>query len=544
MERIFVSSVQKEFAAERQALRDFVRRDPLLRQFFDVFLFEDGPASGRSVRSVYLGEVDRCTVYVALLGHDYGSEDREGISPTEREFDRATAQRKERLVFLRHADDSARVPKLQAFVRKIGTDVVRRRFSSTDELLREFSASLVAHLTRRGLIQSLPIEQRPCAGASLADIDPEAIRRFVALARHERQFPLAAETSPAEVLAHLNLLSDGQPTGAAVLLFGREPHRFLPAAEVRCMHFHGVEVARPVPLYRVIKGNLFEQVDRATDFVLSVVNRSVGTRDQSTRAPVAYEIPPPVVREAVVNAVAHRDYASSGAVQVAVFSDRVEVWNPGELLPPLTPAGLRAPHSSLSRNPRICEALFLARYIEKFGTGTLMMIRESRAHSLPEPAFDQRPGEFIASLGRDWLTPQVLARFRLNERQRQSLDYVRAHGSITSAAHQHLTSATRKTATRDLADLVGQGVLARSGDRRAARYRLVPYGTFMGHLRHAWAPASMGHLSDISDIAPARRAQKPVRRSDSKTTQSTSTPAKRRPARKPSARRPQKKSSR
>jgi predicted HTH transcriptional regulator len=118
---------------------------------------------------------------------------------------------------------------------------------------------------------------------------------------------------------------------AAILLFGRDPQRFVPAGEVRCMHFHGTAVERPAPSYQVFKGNLFEQVDRGADFVLSVLNRRVGTRALSAQASVSYEIPPDVVREAIVNAVAHRDYASGAAVQVLVFSDRVEVWNPGTL---------------------------------------------------------------------------------------------------------------------------------------------------------------------------------------------------------------------
>lgn len=92
-----------------------------------------------------------------------------------------------------------------------------------------------------------------------------------------------------------------------------------------------------------------------------------------------------------MNAVAHRDYTSlGGAVQVSVFADRVEVWNPGTLPAPLTTESLRQPHGSIPRNHRLCDALFLARYIEKYGTGTLMMIRESLAHNLPEPDFAQR----------------------------------------------------------------------------------------------------------------------------------------------------------
>lgn len=87
------------------------------------------------------------------------------------------------------------------------------------------------------------------------------------------------------------------------------------------MHFHGTEVQRPVPFYRVFKGTLFEQVSLAADFVLSKLNRSVGTRAESNQAPVRYEIPPDVIREAIVNAIAHRDYTSPGAVQVSVFAE-------------------------------------------------------------------------------------------------------------------------------------------------------------------------------------------------------------------------------
>ena len=90
--RIFISSVQSELARERMALRDYLRGDILTRRFFDVFLFEDMPASDRRPDEVYLDEAERCDLYVGLFGRDYGSEDGQGISPTEREFDCATAR--------------------------------------------------------------------------------------------------------------------------------------------------------------------------------------------------------------------------------------------------------------------------------------------------------------------------------------------------------------------------------------------------------------------------------------------------------------------
>jgi len=114
MEGVFVSSVQKELAEERRAVRDFVERDPLLRRFFSVFLFEDLPARDRRADEIYLDEVDHCGVYVGIFGDEYGFEDAEGFSPTEREFDRATAQTKTRLIFVKGATDERRHPKMRA----------------------------------------------------------------------------------------------------------------------------------------------------------------------------------------------------------------------------------------------------------------------------------------------------------------------------------------------------------------------------------------------------------------------------------------------
>jgi ATP-dependent DNA helicase RecG len=180
-----------------------------------------------------------------------------------------------------------------------------------------------------------------------------------------------------------------------------------------------------------------------------------------------------VVREAVVNALAHRDYTQPGAVQVSVFADRVEVSNPGGLLPPLTLEQLRRPHRSLTRNARVCEALYLAGYIEKYGTGTLMMIRESARHALPEPEFAQTPGDFAIALWRDWLTASVLDRLELSDRQRSSISHLKTSRQMTNADYRRLTGATERTAARDLEDLASKGVVERTARTgRGTAYRL------------------------------------------------------------------------
>ena len=396
---LFLSSVQKEFAAERLALRDFLQGDPLLRRFFEPVLFEDLPASDRRADELYLDQVDRCSLYVGLLGSEYGSVDAGGLSPTEREFQRAGERGKTRLIFLKAADDTSRDPRMLALIRQAEASLVRRRFATTAELIAGLYAALVQWLDDHQLIRSGPFDASPCPNASLADLDDNRIAWFIERARQVRGFPLPPNASASELLTHLNLLAHGQPVHAAVLLFGRQPQRFLLSSELKAAHFHGTAIAKPIPSYQVFKGTVFELVDQAVDFVLARLSFSVGTRAASTQAPAAYEIPPEVIREAIVNAVAHRDYTSNGSVQVMVFADRVEIWNPGSLPPSLSLAQLRQPHGSIPANPLLAEPLYLAQYIERLGTGTADMIRRCREAGLPEPVFSLDDG-FRIALGR------------------------------------------------------------------------------------------------------------------------------------------------
>ncbi len=397
--RIFISSVQKEFAKERKALRDFLRGDPLLRRFFDVFLFEDVPAVDRGADEVYLHEVKRCNIYVGLFGKEYGITDKKGYSPTHREYDLATQLGKHRLIFVKGADDRSKTPQMQALIKEVGDQVVRRRFVSASELVAALYGSLVQYLDEHELIRSVPFDASFCRKATIDDLDEEKIHTFLTLARRARGFPLPEDSTSMEILTHLNLLDKERPSNAAILLFGKQPQRFLISSEIKCAHFHSIEITKPIPFYRVYKGTVFDLVDQAVDFVLSKIDLAVGTRTQSVQAPVAYEMPPEVISEAIVNAVAHRDYTSNGSVQVMLFADRLEVWNPGTLPPPLTLAKLRKPHGSVPCNPLLAEPLYLTKYIERMGTGTGDMIRRCRNFGLDEPEFALTDG-FVVTIRR------------------------------------------------------------------------------------------------------------------------------------------------
>lgn len=468
---IFISSVQKELAAERRALKDYIHGDPLLRRFFDVFLFEDLPASDRRADDVYLNEVDRCGIYVGLFGNEYGSGDAGGLSPTEREFDRATAKGKARLIFVKGVDDTDRHPKMVSLIRKAGMQLIRRRFVGVPDLTADLYASLIEHLARTGTLRTRPFDASACPDATLADISEDKVKWFVGRARRERQFVLDENMPVADVLTHLNLFDGGHPTHAAVLLFGRNPQRFLLASEVKCMHFHGTEVRKPIPSYQIYKGTVFDLVDQAVDFVMSKIARTVGTRAQGPEAPVEYELPRDAVAEAIVNAVAHRDYASNASVQIMLFSDRLEVWNPGELPPPLTVERLRKPHASIPRNPLICEPMFLVRYAEKAGSGILDMIALCGQAGLPDPDFRQDGGQFVQTVWRDWLTDSRVEELGLNARQRNAIAFARQHGRITNKDYKKASGVTDRTVLRDFEELVAKGVLEKVGvTGRATHY--------------------------------------------------------------------------
>jgi predicted HTH transcriptional regulator len=305
----------------------------------------------------------------------------------------------------------------------------------------------------------------------MGDISAAAVERFVRRARAERKFPLEPAASPRDVLTHLALFDGHHPSRAAVLLFGRRPEKFLPSAEIKCLHYHGTRQEKPIPSYQAFKGNLFDQIDAAVDFVMGRLRRSVAPRSGGARADVGYELPREVIAEAIVNAAAHRDYRSNAAVQVYVFADRIEVRNPGELPPSLTPDSLRVTHSSVPRNVRLAEVLWFAHYVEKVGTGTLDVIAGCQRADLPEPDFGQSGDEFIVTLWRDWLTEEVLAGLSLNVRQLAAIEWIKRNGKVTNAEYRRLTGASDRSASRDLSQLAASGLLERIGmTGRAASY--------------------------------------------------------------------------
>lgn len=470
--RIFVSSVQKELALERRAVKELVLGDPVLSKFFsDVFLFEDLPARDRGTDKSYLKEAGEREVFIGLLGDEYGKPGADGLSPIEAEFRQATKAHNERLIFLK-ADASHRKPAMVAFVDRACAHLTRRRFEDIPELRRQVSASLLDYLLEVGRLQVAPFDSSLRSDMTLKDIDSKRIDAFLDASEAAGRLAPGGSRAPRNVLLHLNLLSSGRLTNAAVLLFGRQPERLGDPASIQCLHFLGTQKHKPIESQQVFQGTSFMLVDQAREWVLARLARRVGRLEEAGRARVSHEIPVEVLGEALVNAVAHRDYRRAGVTQVELFADRLEVWNPGKLPPGLTPQELREPHAPIARNALIADALYRAQYSQKAGTGTTDMIEACVAHGLPEPSFEQRGPHFVVTLWREWLTAEVVARLALNDRQSSVIPALKTGLVLTSAAYQHITGASRQTASRDLDELVQKGLLERLGAGRGTRYSL------------------------------------------------------------------------
>jgi predicted HTH transcriptional regulator len=390
--RIFISSVQSEFAEERAMLSQYIRTDALLGKFFETFIFEDVPANEASPQQVYLNEVEMADIYLGLYGNKYGYEDEEGVSPTEREYDRAAELHKTRLVFIKSIDEEHRHSKEATLIRKVERDIVRKTFVDTEGLRTSVYASLVRYLEEKEYIRWQPFDAAFDTNAKLDDLDEDKMREFIVQARAKRNFPLSENSSPEKLLAHLSLMDDkGRIANPAILLFGKRPQRFFITSEVKCVQFFGNVVEKPLPAYQICRGTLFEMIDQATAFVMDRVDLAVGTRAEGKTAsvPTDYELPPDAVKEAIVNAVAHRDYTSNGSVQVMLFRNRLEVWNPGRLPYGLTVNKLLEPHKSLPANPLIADPLFWTGYVDKVGTGTEDIVNLCKDKGLKSPEYHQ-----------------------------------------------------------------------------------------------------------------------------------------------------------
>ena len=359
-----------------------------------------------------------------------------------------------------------RSPELHALLD--GRVLVRHRTEN-----RPLGGEAIRHLAATK--SSGDFETAPVAGASLLDFDRRVLDEYLQR-RAER-----GRKSPAGGLeGHLveigALTEDGTPTVAGLLLFGKRPQTFLPQSGVVFVKFLGREprgrdglagYGRRVEL----EGPLVRLMERAWNLVWEEMRvEAVVTGLKREELP---EYPPFAVREALINALCHRDYRLKGRrVEIRMYEDRLEVISPGGLPGYMTLDNLVEEH--FSRNPRIVGGMFEWGYIEELGLGIDRMIEEMLQFGHPAPEFKATPYSFTVRLFNVLdRTPPLRWDTNMNERQMKAMHFLKEHGRITNRDYQSLCpDVSPETLRLDLVDLIDKGLLLKIGDKRGTYYIL------------------------------------------------------------------------
>ena len=472
--RIFISSVQDEFAEERRLLKAWLTTDLFLSRFVEsVFLFEDVPSRGNPPQDVYLDEVKKSDIYIGFIGSQYYGRSgvKRGVSATEQEYDAARQAGCERWIYLKAVD--SRENKADAFVDRVNRDVTRTVFDSFDDLRSAVYSSFVAFLDRHELVEVGDFDKSVCREMTAADISDECVKWYLAeMALRKRKAALPLSTTADELLTRLGLMKGNRYTWAAALCFSKNPQQWSYRTTLKCAWNEGVEYGRPFLDTDKFEGNLFELMRQGVDFVTSHIAQSRGLRTESFQAPMRFELPREAVEEALVNALVHRDWRLSASVEVRLFADRVEIWNPGALPEGITISKLYETHSSYPVNELVLKVFDFAGIIESLGTGIGRMIDACRKNGLPDPTWEQRGSSFVVTIWKDMWTEARLSELGLTERQKSAVRALKMSRQMAASDYMALTDVARNTATRDLQKLVSLKVFVPSGKGKHTVYSL------------------------------------------------------------------------
>lgn len=242
-------------------------------------------------------------------------------------------------------------------------------------------------------------ERQEADGIGITDLDESRIRGAVRLGVEAGRISPSALTDDAtRVLSKWHLLTkDGKPNNAAAFLFGTNTNEY-PQFKVKMARFVGDD-KQEFQDSITAEGNFFDLLDAGTSFFFKHLSQSgkiVGFRREEK-----LEIPAEALREALTNALCHRQWEKyNQTISIAVFDDRLEISNPGALPPELPLEYLKQPHDSFPYNPVLAEVLFQTKFLEKWGTGVSRIIEVCREHGVQEPEWASERGMVTITFNR------------------------------------------------------------------------------------------------------------------------------------------------
>lgn len=268
------------------------------------------------------------------------------------------------------------------------------------------------------------------------------------------------------LLENLQLKENEFLKRAAILLFHSNPENFVTGAYIKIGYF---ETDDDLKFQDEIHGNLFEQIEKTMDLLFTKYIKAAISYEGISRVET-YEYPKDAVREALLNAVAHKDYSGGVPIQISVYSDKINIWNEGQLPENWTVKNLLEKHASRPYNPDIANALFRSGYIESWGRGTIKIIRDCKQAGIPEPVFSYDSSDISVELRKDIYNEKYLQTLSLNDRQVKAVLFTKDNGKITNSEYQKLNDCSRNTASNDLTELVDKDLLKPSGQKGAGAF--------------------------------------------------------------------------
>ena len=316
-------------------------------------------------------------------------------------------------------------------------------------------------------------DERVCEDVSLEDFDEEKIEWFLKTRFTKRKVAIPSQMRFEDVLMNLGgakrIDSVVKPTNAGILFFCRYPQRFIPL-RILCARFRGVDLSRTTIDSLDCSGTLVEIMEQTEEFIRRNM-RLFGFRTPfSFRRIDKLEYPIEALREAVLNALVHRDYEAPSDIRVFIFDDRIEITNPGSFPHGTTPENpLHIP-----RNPILCQLMRDIGYIEKYGTGIYFMKDMCKEWGILEPEFrisDVETKVIFKSGGKAVVISEIeKLGVELNDRQRKGLKYAFMEGFINNQIYREINKVSDETSRRELSQLVEKGLLKIKGKGRSTKY--------------------------------------------------------------------------
>ena len=223
---------------------------------------------------------------------------------------------------------------------------------------------------------------------------------------------------------------------------------------------------------RMIEVAIVEQIDEAMDFIRKNINVKFVITGRPQREEV-WDYPLEAVREALINAVCHRDYTMPSNTEVRIYDDSLTIWNPGGLPMGITMEDLFESHKSILRNKGIGAVLYDMGLIEQWGSGISKMQHLCTNTGIPQPTFKESQKGFQVEFRKNIYTEEYLRGLGLNERQINAVAYVKEKGSINLSSFKTIIpDVSDKTLYRDLQGLVEKRILNVIGEKKGRKYKL------------------------------------------------------------------------